>query len=127
MVSFVEGSNLPLLQHDHELLVPHFVQETLLVPPQHVLLLQEATQHLLHLRKGGRQKSQLFSGGGAPPGPKTIRQNYAFDLIDAILQGCGAPAQHHVLAFCCQHGQVYDEAIHIYKLYVNMYVHAPQL
>ena len=39
----------------------------------------------------------------------------AFDLIDAILQGRGAPAQHHVLAACCQlvQGQVYDgEAVY---------------
>ena len=43
---------------------------------------------------------------------------------DAILQGCGAPAQHHILAVCWQveHGQVYDGEI-VYKLYVNMYMH----
>ena len=49
---------------------------------------------------------------------------YAFDLIDANLQGCGASAQHDVLAVCCQlvHGQVYDGAI-IYTRYVIMYSH----
>ena len=51
-------------------------------------------------------------------------KTYALDLIGAHLQGCGAPAQHVVLAVCSQlvHGQVYDGAI-IYKLYVVMYIH----
>ena len=51
-------------------------------------------------------------------------QFYAFDMIKAHLQGCGAPAQHHVLAMCGQlvKGQVYDGEI-VYKLYVIMFMH----
>ena len=43
---------------------------------------------------------------------KSTCETYAFDLIDAHLQGCGAPAQHDVLAVLV-HGQVYGGAIHI--------------
>ena len=48
---------------------------------------------------------------------------YDFDLIDAHLQSCGAPAQNDVLALCSQlvHEQVHDGAI-IYKLYLIMYI-----
>ena len=53
----------------------------------------------------------------------SVKSRYAFNLIDAQLQVCGAPAQYDVLAVCSQlvHGQVYDGAI-IYKLYVLMYI-----
>ena len=48
----------------------------------------------------------------------------AFDLKDAHIQVCGAPAQHDVLAVCSQLRRVlvYDVAV-IYKLYVIMYIH----